>query len=72
MGVWLGCYYVEITVTRKEGAAMKKKVTISLDEEIVEKLKELAEGSHRNVSQWITDKVLESEKDKTSGKENQL
>lgn len=50
---------------------MKKKVTISLDEEIVEKLKELADGSHRNVSQWITDKVLESEKNKASRKEEQ-
>lgn len=50
---------------------MKKKVTISLDEEIVEKLKELADNSHRNVSQWITDKVLESEKNKASGKEEQ-
>lgn len=50
---------------------MKKKVTISLDEEIVEKLKELADSSHRNVSQWITDKVLESEKNKASRKEEQ-
>ena len=43
---------------------MKKKVSISLDEDIIVKLKELAEDSHRNVSQWITDKVLESQKEK--------
>lgn len=42
---------------------MKKKVTISLDEDIVEKLKDLAETSHRNVSQWITDKVIEAAKE---------
>ena len=39
---------------------MKKKVNVSLDEETVEKLKNLAEASHKNVSQWITDKVWES------------
>ncbi len=42
---------------------MKKKICISLDEEVVEKMKELAEDSHRNVSQWITDKVLETLKE---------
>lgn len=42
---------------------MKKKVSISLDEETIEKLKELAEASHRNVSQWITEKVWESAKE---------
>lgn len=42
---------------------MKKKVTISLDEEIVKKLKQFSEDSHRNVSQWITDKVIESIKE---------
>lgn len=42
---------------------MKKKVTISLDEEIVKKLKRLSEDSHRTVSQWITDKVIESIKE---------
>lgn len=41
---------------------MKKKVTISLDEDIITRLKQLAEDSHRNVSQWITDKVIESYK----------
>ncbi|MGN0428846.1 MAG: DUF6364 family protein [Acetatifactor sp.] len=42
---------------------MKKKVTISLDEDIITKLKQLAEDSHRNVSQWITDKVIEADKE---------
>ncbi|MBQ8118304.1 MAG: ribbon-helix-helix protein, CopG family [Lachnospiraceae bacterium] len=42
---------------------MKKKVTISLDEDIITRLKQLAEDSHRNVSQWITDKVIESDKE---------
>ena len=39
---------------------MNKKVNVSLDEETAEKLKKLAEASHKNVSQWITDKVWES------------
>lgn len=39
---------------------MKKRVNISLSEEIAEQLKEVAEKSHRNVSQWITDRVLEA------------
>lgn len=44
---------------------MKKRINISLDEETILKLKELAEKSHRNVSQWVTDKVWEAdEKDK--------
>lgn len=42
---------------------MKKKVTISLDEDIIKRLKQLAEDSHRNVSQWITDKVIEADKE---------
>lgn len=42
---------------------MKKKVTISLDEEIIEKLKELAEESHRNMLQWVTEKVWEEAKE---------
>lgn len=42
---------------------MKKKVTISLDEDIITRLKQLAEDSHRNVSQWITDKVIEADKE---------
>lgn len=39
---------------------MKRKVNISLDEDTAEKLKKLAETSHKNVSQWITDKVWEA------------
>ena len=42
---------------------MKKKVNISLEEDIAIKLKELAEDSHRSVSQWITDKVIEADED---------
>lgn len=48
-----------------EDMTMKKRINISLDEETILKLKELAEKSHRNVSQWVTDKVWEAdEKDK--------
>lgn len=47
---------------------MKKRVNISLDEETVEKIKELSEKSHKNVSQWITDAVWEKAK-KNNGKE---
>ena len=39
---------------------MKKRLNISLDEETAEKLKELAKDSHKNMSQWITDKVWET------------
>lgn len=41
---------------------MKKRLNISLDEETAEKLKELAKNSHKNMSQWITDKVWEEAK----------
>lgn len=44
----------------------KKKVTISLDEKTIKKLKMLAESS--NVSQWIADKVKEA----TQPSENEL
>lgn len=37
---------------------MKKKVNLSLDEEIAMRLKELAEEDHKTVSQWVTDAVL--------------
>ena len=47
----------------KRGDDMKKRVNISLDEDTIKKLKELAESSHRNVSQWITDKVWETVKE---------
>lgn len=36
---------------------MKKRINISLDEETVEMLKYLADLSHKNVSQWISDSV---------------
>lgn len=41
---------------------MKKRINISLDEDIAEKLRLLADDSKRNVSQWITDRVIEAEK----------
>ena len=40
---------------------MKKRINISLDEDTILKLKDLAEKSHRNVSQWVTDKVWEAD-----------
>ena len=36
---------------------MKKRINISLEEDTAIVIKELAEKSHRTVSQWITDKV---------------
>ncbi len=39
---------------------MKKRLNISLDEETANKLKELADNSHKNMSQWITDKIWET------------
>ena len=48
---------------------MKRRVNISLDEEIAEQIKILAKDSHRNVSQWITDAVCDAmEKTNTKGK----
>ena len=38
---------------------MKQRINISLDEETANKLKELAMTTHRNVSQWISEKVWE-------------
>lgn len=49
---------------------MKTKITISLDESILKALKEFAKDSHRSVSQWITDKVLESVKEFQNGSES--
>lgn len=57
---------------------MKKRVNISLSEEIAEQLKEVAEKTNRNVSQWITDRVMEAvdadkntiEEDKRNGSNN--
>lgn len=48
---------------------VKKRINISLDEDIAEKLRNLAEESRRNVSQWITDRVIEAENDKGGRKE---
>ena len=42
---------------------MKKRFNFSLDEETAKKLKELADSSHTNMSQWITDKVWETAKE---------
>jgi predicted transcriptional regulator len=36
---------------------MRQRINISLEPATVEKLKELAESSHMNVSQWITQAV---------------
>lgn len=48
---------------------MKKRVNISLDEDIAEQIKVLAKDSHRNVSQWITDAVCDAmDKSETKGK----
>ncbi len=41
---------------------MKTRVNISVDVETAEKMKELAEKAHKNVSQWVTDKVWETAK----------
>lgn len=41
---------------------MKQRINISLDEEIVVDLKSLAANDHKNVSQWITDKVVETKR----------
>lgn len=57
---------------------MKKRVNISLSEEIAEQLKEVAEKTNRDVSQWITDRVMEAvdadkntiEEDKRNGSNN--
>lgn len=46
---------------------MKKRINISLDEDIAEKLKTMAEDSKRNVSQWITDRVIEADKEREKG-----
>ena len=52
---------------------MKKKVNLSLDEEVVVILKQLAEESYKPVSQWVTDAVLQAAKEKEKeGKNNEL
>ena len=42
---------------------MKKRINISLDEETVEMVKKIAEFSHKNVSQWISDSVWDFAKE---------
>lgn len=52
---------------------MKKKVNLSLDEEIVVMLKKLAEEEHKPVSQWVTDEVLRAvRKKEKEGNSNEL
>lgn len=41
---------------------MKRRINISLDEDIAEALKELSQSSHKTMSQWITDKIWEEKK----------
>ena len=36
---------------------MKKRINISLDEDTADAIKVVADRAHKNVSQWITDKV---------------
>lgn len=48
---------------------MKKRINISLDEATAEQLKKLAEESHKNVSQWISDAVWKEEKIKSIEKD---
>ena len=43
---------------------MKRKVNISLDEEVAVILKKLAEYAHKPVSQWISDAVLQAQKER--------
>lgn len=47
---------------------MKVRRNISVDSETNEKLKELAETEHTNVSQWITDQVWKSKSSSKSAK----
>lgn len=48
----------KVVIERKN--TMKRRLNISLDEETAAKLKELADSSHKNMSQWITDKIWET------------
>ena len=50
---------------------MKKRVNISLDEDTIIELKELAKKSHKNVSKWISVIVWQTaEKNKKARKNN--
>lgn len=44
---------------------MKRKLNLSLDEEIVVDLKELAKNDHKTVSQWVTDAVMQKLKEQS-------
>ncbi len=41
----------------------KKNITLSLDEETIDKLDELAWESHKPMSQWVTDAVWKADKE---------
>ena len=43
---------------------MKTKVNLSLEPDTADTLKSLAQDSHKTVSQWVTDKVWEEQKEK--------
>ncbi len=43
-----------------EKKATKKRLCITLDEEIYQKLKDIAEFDHTTMSQWVTDRVVEA------------
>ena len=60
---WTYNYIEALMYTRR--IDMKIKVNLSLDEDTAKKLKELAAQSHRNVSQWVTDRVWENAGDNT-------
>lgn len=47
---------------------MRVRRNISVDQETAKKLVELAEESHRNVSQWITEQVWQQAEAKFSGR----
>ena len=49
---------------------LKNKVSITLDEEVIKKIKELAEADDRNFSQYIN-LVLKKHLEKTSGDTSQ-
>ena len=42
---------------------MKKKLNISLDEDVKKALKELAKEDNKTVSQWITDVIIQHTKE---------
>lgn len=49
---------------------MKSRINISLDEDTLQKLKEIAAKEHKNVSQWVTDQVWMTEKSSEREKGN--